>query len=421
MTAIHTAESLQRGPAALWATMLLLAGCGGGAVSTPVERTATGGTPGVRSYVLSNIYIPASDDPGACPQLSDGAIEIFLKSLPAAQRAQYETPDRREAAMRLMNERVGFKAARIAGDPVTGATGPEQIEATRRKLGIAEGKGGLTFLDKVVVYDSCSNPEDFPQFDTGLQPFLGKTAYGMDLDGRRGEHDFTAPDGTPGVDNQLWRVLGCQWSFREHGDPKVAAGVLFSARRPTLIEISGIDDPRNDDDVSIAVYASATALHVNAQRGALAKASYDALDDARVNGHTRGRIVDGVLTTEPFDVGLAYQEQIIDSVRKLRAVRLRATLKPDGSIDGGFYGYYDLDSFWDQVRQMGQLGTSVSRISCPAVRSALKRYADGFPDPATGENTAISSALQFVGVAAHVVHRPTQVADRGTATAQGIE
>jgi hypothetical protein len=110
------------------------------------------------------------------------------------------------------------------------------------------------------------------------------------------------------------------------------------------------------------------------------------------------------LTTEPFDVQLIYKEQIIDTVRTLRATRLRATLKPDGTIAGGFYGYYDVESFWHSIQQMTQLGASLSRVSCPAVRSALYRYADAFPDQRTGRNTAISAALQFVGVRAHVIH-----------------
>jgi hypothetical protein len=110
------------------------------------------------------------------------------------------------------------------------------------------------------------------------------------------------------------------------------------------------------------------------------------------------------LTTEPFDVQLAYKEQIIDTVRKLRATRLIATLKPDGTIEGGLYGYYDVESFWHSIQQMTQLGASLSRLSCPAVRTALYQYADGFPDPRSGRNTAISAALRFVGVRAHIIH-----------------
>jgi hypothetical protein len=382
---------------------LLLTACG--SKSATSHAVPTGGAPGVRSFVLSNVFVAAPpEEAGSCPQLSDGALELFLKSLPAAEQRQYGTADQREALMKLMNQRSGFRFAPVSADPKTGAVGPEQVAAKRRELGIPEGKGGLNFLGHVVTYDSCSDPRDFPQFDKGLQPYLGKTAYGINLDGRRGPEDFVGTDGEPGVDNALWRALGCVWNFRENGKPENATRVLFSARAPTLVEITGIDDVRNDTQVQVSIYTGATALAVDAAGHALARASFDVDPDPRLQAHTRGRIVNGVLTTEPFDVRLSYREQIIDTLRVLRATRLRAVLKPDGSIEGGFYGYYDVESFWSSVQQMTQLGASLSRLSCPAVRSALQRYADGFPDPATGRNTAISAALEFVGVRAHIIH-----------------
>jgi hypothetical protein len=145
-------------------------------------------------------------------------------------------------------------------------------------------------------------------------------------------------------------------------------------------------------------------LAVDAAGHALARASFDIDGNPQLQARTHGRIVEGVLTTEPFDVQINYKEQIIDTVRKLRATRLRALLKEDGTIEGGFYGYYDVESFWHSVQQMTQLGASFSRLSCPAVRTALNQYADAFPDPKTGRNTAISTALQFVGVRAHIIH-----------------
>jgi len=376
---------------------------GSGAASPSAAAVPTGGPPRVRGFVLSNVFVAAPpDEPGACPQLSKGPLELFLESLPAAERKRYA--EQREALMKLMNQRVGFRAGPVPVDPNTGQAGPEQVAQTRRKLGIPEGKGSLSFLGKQVTYDSCSNPDDFPQFDRGLQPYLGKTAYGADLDGRQSTEDFVGVGGEASVDNALWRALGCEWAFHESGKPEVAAKVLFSARAPTLVEISDMDDVRNDADVQVSIYSSLTPLAVDAAGHALARASFDIDGNPQLQARTHGRIVEGVLTTEPFDVQINYKEQIIDTVRKLRATRLRALLKEDGTIEGGFYGYYDVESFWHSVQQMTQLGASFSRLSCPAVRTALNQYADAFPDPKTGRNTAISTAMQFVGVRAHIIH-----------------
>src|SRR4051812_2007283 len=103
---------------------LLLTACGGGNVPR-TDAVPTGGPPGVRSFVLSNVFIAAPpEEPGACPQLSDGPLELFLKSLPPAEQTQYATVDRREALMKLMNQRVGFRFAHIPPDPKTGVIGP---------------------------------------------------------------------------------------------------------------------------------------------------------------------------------------------------------------------------------------------------------------------------------------------------------
>jgi hypothetical protein len=39
---------------------------------------------------------------------------------------------------------------------------------------------------------------------------------------------------------------------------------------------------------------------------------------------------------------------------------------------------------------------------------ALYRLADGYPDPVTGENTAISSAVQVSFIQVHVIHPPEE-------------
>jgi hypothetical protein len=110
-----------------------------------------------------------------------------------------------------------------------------------------------------------------------------------------------------------------------------------------------------------------------------------------------------VLETDPVDLRLNYKEQIIDAPREIRGARLRATLKPDGSIEGGFYGYYTVASFYDSIEQMTQNGANLTGVSCPGVLQAIDRLADGYRDPKSGRFTAISSAYHFFGVRAFVL------------------
>ena len=42
----------------------------------------------------------------------------------------------------------------------------------------------------------------------------GTVSMGLNLDGKVGPNDFTSPEGEKGIDNQLYRVLGCVAHFR---------------------------------------------------------------------------------------------------------------------------------------------------------------------------------------------------------------
>lgn len=406
-----------------WRCQVLAAGAAAilcsAAPSTNAADAPTGGEPGTRAFVLSNVYVAAPREPGACAELTQGAPEIFLKSLPPEQQAQFSTPDKHHPLFGLMQTQLGFKWMAMVPRGHAGQKDPNQpgwptleidgnpsavtIDDVRPLASIPAGKGAIVFNHHIVAYDSCTNPEDFPQLNQGFRPYDGKLAYGINLSNRKTKDQFTSPSGDRNVDNQLWRVTGCMKHFREFGDPESANHTLFSTAAPTLIEIVGIDDERNDAGVSVTIYSSADPLQTDSRGRALPNASFTADTRPGLIAHTRGKIVDGVLTTEPVDIRLRYKEQIIDNVRELRGARIRATLAADGAIEGGFFGYYTLDSYYDSIRQMSQLGANLSSLSCPTIYSALHRYADGYPDPATQHNTAISAALNFVGVSAFVI------------------
>jgi hypothetical protein len=379
-------------------------------------HSPTGGEPGQRAFVLTNIYLAAPVEDGVCQPIAAGGLESFLSSLPPDEQAQYAAPGKRAELERLMRDRLGFRRLALRGTsggqspkaklppdlaPDSVPT-PSQVREIARLNNFPEGRGSLAFQNHVLAYDSCTNPEDFPDLARGYRTYDGQSAIGMDLDGKAGRQAFIGSHGDAGIDNQLWRAVGCVAAFRESGNPATAKGILFSARAPTLIAISGIDDPRNDPDVTVIVAASADAITKNAAGGALARATFDVDPDPAFRATARGRIVDGVLTTDPFDIRLNYKEQILNAPRVLKGARIRATLLDDGGIEGGFYGYYTLASFYASIEQMTVNGANLSRVSCPGVRQAIDKLADGYRDPKNGRFTAISSALGFFGVAAFV-------------------
>ena len=373
--------------------------------TVPAATLLLGGTaagPDRQVYVLSNVYVAAYPDDSACPKLSLSAEQIFLQSLPAADRERLADPANERESEKRMKETYGFKGGPTGKKPGPSGAAPDytraELDGYRKSFKIPPGKGKPAYLGLSFQYNLCTDPDDFPQFAVGNEPYLGRTTFGINLDGEVGKDDFLSPEGEPGVDNALIRATGCNRTTRDYGDPKIADNVITSMASPPIMEISGVDDAANDSDVTVRFYASANALELDSGGKPLAFATFDIDSDPRFQSETKGRIENGVLTTEPFDLRFRMREQIIDSVREIKGARLRFQYAVGGPISGGIYGYHTVDSLIDPYAQSGTVG--INLMSCPAAIASIRSHADGYPDPRTRRNTAISAALNFKGVPA---------------------
>ena len=384
----------------------------------------TGGDKRVRAYVFRNIHIASSGEAGSCPVLNEDPLQVYASSLPPGEREQYSTPDKRLALSRLMHQRLGFRRIRNGVDfatkqPMKGPPGfdpsdpitPDRALELGAYNGFPKGRGRVSWRGSELVYDSCSNPEDFPALGAHHVSYAGKVAPGIDLDGKVGRESFTGLDGTPGVDNQLWRAVGCIKSFRDDANPKVADETMLSASAPTAVVLRDLDDPRNDLDVTVEFYAVNEPIARNGLGRALLGNTYTVKGDPRFRATVRGRIVDGILTTEPVDLFLQFQEQILELPLAFRSARFQMTFKPDGTVAASVNGYQTLASFWNYMEQRTQASSEVSGYTCPGVRQAIDRYADGFRDARTRRYTAISASYNLLGVRAFVVD-PAKSAQR---------
>lgn len=401
------------------AALALLAGS-----ALPAADAPTGGRPGTRAFVLNGPFFAGGGDPKGCPTTSPGNFEVFLTMLPPDQRAKLSDPGHRRELQKLMWDHFGFRRLRLWPGDFGGrlesaklppdvklhqTPTPAQVRAIAALNGFPKDRGSLAYQNQTIAYSSCTNPEDFPELARGYVPYQGKISAGLNLDGKVGPHDFTGPKGEKGVDNQLWHAIGCYSQMQEEADPAYQRKVMVSARAPTLIEVSGIDDIHNDPDVTVRVLAGADPLVRDGAGNPLARASFSLDPDPSLVTVAHGRIVDGVLTTDPVDLRFVFREQIIDNTRVIRGARIRATLNADGTMDGGIYGYTTLASYYDMVEHMTQDGSDQVGLSCVGVRQAIDKYADGYRDPKTGRFTAISSAMSFHAVPAFVIdqHRTT--------------
>jgi hypothetical protein len=96
---------------------------------------------------------------------------------------------------------------------------------------------------------------------------------------------------------------------------------------------------------------------------------------------------------------------------------LRLNLNDNGSLSGFIGGYQPWLDIFDRFH-----GEDPAALNLPGVYYAMKRLADGVPDPATGQNTAISTAYYLEAVPAFVVNGGTDklvsIANMGDAAPQ---
>jgi len=263
--------------------------------------------------------------------------------------------------------------------------------------------------------DVCQEPWLFD--DPPLLTAEGPTSYGMNLDGTVdgaataktcGHEKFTGVDDRPAVDNQLYRLLGCIHGWRSDGLIEVSAN---GARRTNglgmiLIEVTGVDDRGNDDDVTVSFFRSIDQFTIDAANNVLPYATYriDAADGvARYGGKLKGRIKDGLITTDPGNLSLPFYGNYAFQTIDFRDFRLELKLGDDpSSAEGMVAGYYGVDQLWEFVGELGWQPTGT--YSCPALYAAIPKLADGYPDPKTGQCTALSSAFLIKTVAAFLRH-----------------
>jgi len=252
--------------------------------------------------------------------------------------------------------------------------------------------------------------EDFPQAVSQLIRLgEGRFGYGFDLDGKIKPGDFIDPEsGARGIDNNLYRAIACFSLTREPSQPGLRAtfsggawGALVERRPAHLIEISGIDNFENDEDVVVRYYVSLD--HITLVSGAVAADQTMRVDpDPRWQNVVHGKIKNHVLTTEAFDLNLLGDPFWVQSYQ-FRQARLRLQFKPDGTAKGIVGGYLTWFPFYWSYASQGW-GIDVTGFDIPGLYYALKRLADAFPDRKTGENTAISAAYEIDVVPAIISH-----------------
>jgi hypothetical protein len=286
----------------------------------------------------------------------------------------------------------------------------------------------------------CLNPE-LGTPDPNWRSVVGAKvpAEGIDLDGQdsraKGKpapgmcahDDFPGMSGERGVDNQFFRLVGCSKSFQSTGQSNTFEIEMYTGSWGILLTLSGVDDLHNDNDVEVGFYANSDPIQLSPTRAALPNATYAVEQNPRFQSKAHGRIVNGVLTTEPVDVRFHWVVNSIRLDRPLRDARVRMTFTADGGLDGILGGYTLIEDMYDfqygfrtgqdgagkpsplQLRTVSSVGqAAVLGHTCNGAYYELKRLADGHRDLATGQCTSISTQYRIKAIPAFVVETPTK-------------
>jgi len=268
----------------------------------------------------------------------------------------------------------------------------------------------------VLPPDDCEAPEANVDPDFLVLDVPG-VMRGFDLDGvasslaapGSGEcahDDFTGPGGEPGIDYQLWRAIGCIRGFQDGGIVQnVQDDAVIDGSMTILVQVSGVDDRRNDDEVEVRIFGSTDLPPLGSDGEVLPWGTLDVHADPHYHGTVgRGRIVDGRLEAGPMDVQLRLNIQIVDADLPLDDAFVRIDLAPDGTASGQLAGYWSVDAAYEVFgRQGGAAAADALAYTCTGLHAALVSHADGDFDPATGTCRSLSTIYRFTAQPAFVV------------------
>lgn len=309
---------------------------------------------------------------GAAP--ADGRIGYVMTDL---FWSVYQTPDATQECPRGFNDGPREQFEKLYGD----AAGLS-VEETQ-------------LWQEIQTWHPTAEPDGFEFLEVE-----GELSWGLDLDNKIGSNDFTHPDGTAGIDNEVYRAVGCIIGFRGPDGVEFIfqnKAIMDERYNRMMIELSGVDDLANDDDVTVTFYRGKDRLLTDATGAKVMPGGTQRIDTrwgASLIRKTQGKIENSVLTTEPIDdLVIPWQNLRVPSIHIIRDMRLQLNLSAEEAT-GLLAGYADVDSWYYQlIRNDSTHHLSNGQISGISLYKALRRLADAHPDEASGENTAISTAL----------------------------
>ena len=246
--------------------------------------------------------------------------------------------------------------------------------------------------------------------DPGQPEVTGRIATGFNLDNNSNTGGFVAEDGEKGIDNALYRAWGCDAPWRGNGNATLhlrANDKMQGGLYTVVIRVSGNKDPMNDDNATLEIGYSPDKITKNARGDVAADFSYRIVKSEQYT-KLKAKIRNGVVETEQVENLHAprlawFYDHAGDA--DFRKGKIRLEVGADGNAKGLIGGYRNWRELYTEntfAQDGGQQGIREHEDGV-ALYYALKRNADGMPDPRTGEKMGISSTYRITAMPAYVV------------------
>ena len=264
-----------------------------------------------------------------------------------------------------------------------GGAGPTTGDAGIKAVACMGGKT----LDEVIV-----KMEFVVQMPSGVSRGFDIDNYtAMAGDGKTcGHASLTAPDGTPGIDNQLSDLIPTADAISNGAlEPEIQAAIN-GGQLLVGVTMDNVDDPKNDSCVTLrfrhltGTPALGTDMILNPSQ------TFNAATDVPVST-VQASIRDGVVTlAQPFD--LALPVRILDAkfTMNVHNTHARIQFAADGSADGVIGGSVVGDELITNLLMYG-IGDNLKK----ALPALVDSISDQAFDPSTGRCPQFSIAMGF--------------------------
>lgn len=254
---------------------------------------------------------------------------------------------------------------------------------------------------------TCDDPDHKLTFVVSTLAFTESeedgSAWGFDLDGDVtdqgdsagcGKQDLLDPDGTPGIDNAFVALM----PIIENSEAAAIKGLVQDAvdngELLILFEISGVDDPMNDDCVTVSMSPGLGTPMMGTDGLMLDHQSFSRDPDQAPVVMDGVALVDGHLESRGFALTLELQVLNAPLAFAVQDGAMRVDIAPDGeSVSGHFGGGFSVDYVMEVVDE-----NAVDDTLTELLRTVLPLTAD--LDGEAGECRYLSIDFQYQAIPA---------------------